>query len=57
MNLIGNNKRFFRGQNQAEKENNRDKKSVFGNEVNSSCSNNSMFIVDWQIRNERTIPV
>ena len=57
MNRTGNNKRFFRGQNQAEKENNRDKKSVFGNEVNSSCSNNSMFIVDWQIRNERTIPV
>lgn len=54
MNLISNNKKKITDQSPAEKENNRDRKSLFEYEMNASDNSNSMFIVDWQIRDEKT---
>ncbi len=58
MNLINNSKKNFTDQSPAEKENKRDRKNMFGIERNTSGNSDSMFIVDWQIRDEKTtIPI
>jgi len=58
MNQISNSKKDFANQSPTEKENNKKRKSLFGNEMKASLNSDSMFIVDWQIRdNKSTIPI